>query len=139
MVCAACTGKIGSLLLYTAHFELWQSDTYEELWPLIIPPVMALLDDYEARYKLQGVQIVSVMLQQVPKELLKRTGVDGLIRSVRESIRVPRRSTNHTPLLSVVSQHMLNPHPKSGIWGSYSGCDRRFTIADIAHNNSWFF
>lgn len=44
---------------------------------------MTLLDDYEARYKLRGVEIVSEMLRHVPKELLKRTGVDGLIRTVR--------------------------------------------------------
>ncbi|KAF8075967.1 hypothetical protein FPV67DRAFT_1469893 [Lyophyllum atratum] len=56
-------------------------DAYEGLWHLIIPPVMALLDDYEARYKLQGVEIVSQMLQHVPGQLLKRTGVEGLIRS----------------------------------------------------------
>lgn len=43
---------------------------------------MTLLDDYEARHKLQGVEIVSEMLQQVPKVFLKRTGVDGLIRTV---------------------------------------------------------
>ncbi|KAG6813187.1 hypothetical protein H0H92_013307 [Tricholoma furcatifolium] len=57
-------------------------DSYETLWPLIIPPVMALLDDFEACYKLRGVEIVSEMLRHVPGQLLKRTGVDGLIRSV---------------------------------------------------------
>lgn len=56
-------------------------DAYETSWHLIIPPVMTLLDDYEARYKLQGVEIVSEMLRRVPKELLKRTGVDGLMRT----------------------------------------------------------
>jgi hypothetical protein len=60
----------------------YQRDAYETSWHLIIPPVMTLLDDYEARYKLQGVEIVSEMLQRVPKEFLKRTGVDGLIRTV---------------------------------------------------------
>jgi hypothetical protein len=48
---------------------------------------MTLLDDYEARYKLKGVEIVSEMLRNVPKEILKRSGVDGLIRTVRA---VPR-------------------------------------------------
>ncbi|KAG5645775.1 hypothetical protein DXG03_005312 [Asterophora parasitica] len=57
------------------------SEAYEGLWHLIIPPVMTLLDDYEAPHKLQGVHIVSEMLQRVPSQLLKRTGVDGLIRT----------------------------------------------------------
>ncbi|KAG6896867.1 hypothetical protein C0992_005558 [Termitomyces sp. T32_za158] len=55
-------------------------DMYETLWHLIIPPVMTLLDDFETSYKLRGVGIVSEMLREVPGQLLKRTGVDGLIR-----------------------------------------------------------
>jgi hypothetical protein len=52
------------------------------MWHLVIPPVMTLLDDYETKYKLQGVIIVEEMLRRVPKDLLKRTGVDGLLRQV---------------------------------------------------------
>lgn len=55
---------------------------YEGLWHLVIPPVMTLLDDYEAAYKLRGIRIVSEMLERVPRELLKRTGVDELLFSV---------------------------------------------------------
>ncbi|KAJ7497480.1 hypothetical protein FB451DRAFT_1211627 [Mycena latifolia] len=55
------------------------STAYEELWHLVIPPIMALLDDYEARYKLEGVKITSVMLERVPSSVLKRTGVDSLL------------------------------------------------------------
>jgi len=40
---------------------------------------MILLDDYEASYKLHGIQIVSNMLRNVPADLLRRTGVDGLL------------------------------------------------------------
>ena len=43
---------------------------------------MTLVDDYEAQYKLVGVQMVGEMLKTVPKELLRRTGVDGLMLSV---------------------------------------------------------
>lgn len=43
---------------------------------------MTLLDDYEVRFKLQGVFVVQQMLQHVPKGLMKRTGIDGLIHSV---------------------------------------------------------
>lgn len=55
---------------------------YESLWHLVIPPVMTMLDDYEASRKVQGIKIVSEMLGKVPKDLLRRTGVDGLIFTV---------------------------------------------------------
>lgn len=53
------------------------------MWHLLIPPVITLLDDFEVRFKLQGVLVVQQMLQHVPKDLMKRTGIDGLIHSVR--------------------------------------------------------
>ena len=43
---------------------------------------MTLLDDFETKYKLQGVIVVREVLLRLPKGLLKRTGVDGLIRQV---------------------------------------------------------
>ncbi|KAF5357658.1 hypothetical protein D9758_007440 [Tetrapyrgos nigripes] len=54
-------------------------EDYDRLWYLVIPPVMTLLDDYQTYHKLQGVQIVLELLQRVPKEVLKRTGLDGLL------------------------------------------------------------
>ncbi|KAJ7938279.1 hypothetical protein B0H13DRAFT_2572038 [Mycena leptocephala] len=59
------------------------SDAYEDLWHLVIPPLMTLLDDYEARYKLMGAGITSAMLKRVPSSVLKRTGVDSLLLAVR--------------------------------------------------------
>ncbi|KAG1859001.1 hypothetical protein DFJ58DRAFT_726458 [Suillus subalutaceus] len=56
-----------------------EASTYESVWHLILPPVMTYLDDFEAPYKLRGVQLVSDLLSRVPPELLKRTGVDGLL------------------------------------------------------------
>jgi hypothetical protein len=41
---------------------------------------MTLLDDYEARYKLQGVLCARAVLEHVPATLLRRTGVDGLLK-----------------------------------------------------------
>jgi len=52
---------------------------YEHIWHLVIPPIMTLLDDYESYYKLNGVKVVSELLDHVPSEFLKRTGVDGLL------------------------------------------------------------
>ncbi len=44
---------------------------------------MTLLDDYEVRFKIPGVRVVSEMLAHVPPELLRRTGMDALILTVR--------------------------------------------------------
>lgn len=44
---------------------------------------MTLLDDYELRFKLQGVLAVQAMLKHVPVDVLKRTGMHALLRSVR--------------------------------------------------------
>jgi Tti2 family len=65
-----------------------QPSDYEKLWHLIIPPVMTYLDDYEAFYKLRGIEMVSEMLKRVPRDQLGRTGVDGLLLSVGDSITV---------------------------------------------------
>ena len=43
---------------------------------------MTLLDDFEVRFKWQGVLAVQQMLQHVPKDLMKRTGINGLLDSV---------------------------------------------------------
>ncbi|KAI0092518.1 hypothetical protein BDY19DRAFT_883360 [Irpex rosettiformis] len=69
-------GTVDILLWCIRHTE---GPMYERLWHLIIPPVITLIDDYEVRYKLQGVEVVSEMLKQVPVEILRRTGIDGLL------------------------------------------------------------
>ncbi|KAL1741835.1 hypothetical protein HDZ31DRAFT_44564 [Schizophyllum fasciatum] len=57
------------------------SEAYEELWHLIIPPVMTLLDDYQDAYKLRGILAVRDMLPRVPASLLQRTGVAALLQT----------------------------------------------------------
>ena len=44
---------------------------------------MTMLDDYQPPYKLKGVQVVQAILQNVPSSLLRRTGIDTLLRTVR--------------------------------------------------------
>ncbi|KAF8909392.1 hypothetical protein CPB84DRAFT_1766025 [Gymnopilus junonius] len=75
-----------------------EGDAYESLWHLVIPPIMAFLDDFEARYKLHGIAIVQEMLRHVPKDLVKRTGVDGLL---KQSFRacMSHLQSPETPLL----------------------------------------
>jgi hypothetical protein len=43
---------------------------------------MTLLDDFEAGYKLLGIQVVNAMLEHVPFALLNRTGISELILTV---------------------------------------------------------
>ena len=57
-----------------------QPDGYEDI--LLIPPMMTLLDDYQAKHKLKGVRIVSLMLHTIPQRTLLRTGVHELISCV---------------------------------------------------------
>lgn len=49
---------------------------------------MTLQDDYEVFYKLQGISITQEMIKRVPKELLRRTGVDELLFTVRGPLSV---------------------------------------------------
>ncbi|KAG2147983.1 hypothetical protein DEU56DRAFT_103300 [Suillus clintonianus] len=80
----AYEGQVWKTRIGTGNVLGWclrniESSTYESVWHLILPPVMTFLDDFEASYKLRGVQLVSDLLSRVPPELLKRTGVDGLL------------------------------------------------------------
>lgn len=55
---------------------------------------MTLLDDYEFSYKLLGLPVVNHLLDNAPGELIRRTGINGLLITVRT-----RRPT-HTPVLT---------------------------------------
>lgn len=60
---------------------------------------MIFLDDYESYYKLKGLIVVSELLNHVPPETLKRTGVDGLLISVRHLVvNLSVASLNHHSL-----------------------------------------
>ncbi|KDN49990.1 hypothetical protein RSAG8_01326, partial [Rhizoctonia solani AG-8 WAC10335] len=55
------------------------SNDIETLWPLTIPPLLTLLDDYKPVYKLRGVAVTQALLAKAPASLLRRTGVDELL------------------------------------------------------------
>lgn len=44
-------------------------------WPLIIPPLLALIDDSSAKYKVKGCNFLAIFLQRCPSILLERTGL----------------------------------------------------------------
>jgi hypothetical protein len=52
------------------------------MWHLLVPPMMTLLDDYQMRWKISGLRVVSDLLDTVPPTLLSRTGLDGLLYKV---------------------------------------------------------
>jgi hypothetical protein len=67
---------------------------------------MTLLDDFDTRYKLLGLQVINVMLQRIPKDLLKRTGVDSLLFLVSIVIMM-----NHLLTHAAVAPSMPNTSP----------------------------
>lgn len=50
----------------------------EEVWPLVIPPVLTLVDDMEVQYKQQGVELLRQVLIVTPPDLLARTGLGSV-------------------------------------------------------------
>jgi len=70
---------------------------------------MTFLDDFEAKYKLQGVITVREVLLRLPKGLLKRTGVDGLIQQVFSRL-FPHTHSQISVL--TVSPHLPGSSPK---------------------------
>ena len=57
----------------------------ERSWPLVVPPLLTLLDDHETYYRRQGVRALRLFLQRTPAVLLERTGLGELIQKVRAS------------------------------------------------------
>ena len=47
----------------------------EEVWPLIIPPLLTLVDDWETYHKQLGVELVRGVLEVTPPALLAKTGL----------------------------------------------------------------
>ncbi|GAA5869640.1 hypothetical protein JCM8547_005093 [Rhodosporidiobolus lusitaniae] len=47
----------------------------EDLWPFLLPPLLAYLDDYEARTRIVGTALLNSLLDRVDASLLRRTGV----------------------------------------------------------------
>lgn len=47
----------------------------EDVWSTIVPPVLTLIDDWEAKYKTIGAELLHLMLNATPPSLLERTGL----------------------------------------------------------------
>lgn len=49
--------------------------TVEDVWPLIVPPLLTLVDDWEVKYKEEGAKLIRRLLQVTPPDLLAKTGL----------------------------------------------------------------
>ncbi|KPV75507.1 uncharacterized protein RHOBADRAFT_53478 [Rhodotorula graminis WP1] len=58
----------------------------EDLWPFLLPPVLTLLDDYEAKNKFVGVSILDKLLDKADASLLRRTGVGKVFEKSLENV-----------------------------------------------------
>ena len=47
----------------------------EEVWPLIVPPLLTLVDDWEVKYKQLGAELMRKLFEVTPPTLLARTGL----------------------------------------------------------------
>lgn len=47
----------------------------EANWPLIIPPLLALIDDVSTTYKIRGCELLVTFLKAAPSQILERTGL----------------------------------------------------------------
>ncbi|KAG8915987.1 hypothetical protein FRC01_003447 [Tulasnella sp. 417] len=55
-----------------------QRNDIESLWPLLIPPLMTLLDDHQTIFRIKGIQVLRGLLDRVDAKLLERTGIASL-------------------------------------------------------------
>lgn len=46
-----------------------------EVWPLVVPPILTLIDDWETKYKNVGAERLHSLLRVTPPDLLVRTGL----------------------------------------------------------------
>ena len=47
----------------------------EEVWHMVVPPILTLIDDWEAQYKRMGAELLQSLLEVTPPLLLERTGL----------------------------------------------------------------
>ncbi|KAL8980136.1 MAG: hypothetical protein Q9205_004695 [Flavoplaca limonia] len=50
----------------------------EKHWPLIIPPLLTILDDVSIPLKIRGCQLLKILLKVVPPSLLERSGLGSV-------------------------------------------------------------
>ena len=79
----AQAGAVGCWRLYQWVLGLLEPGDMENIWHMLVPPLMIMLDDHEPAYRSAGIQSVRMFLEIVPPRLLVRTGLHELILTVR--------------------------------------------------------
>lgn len=64
-----------SLGLLAWTIRTLDKQSIEKVWPLVIPPVLTLIDDWETKYKSLGASLLTQILAATPPSLLQRTGL----------------------------------------------------------------
>lgn len=54
-------------------------ETVEGSWPLLVPPILTLIDDQDAAFKAKGCELLRLLLHVTPPSLLARTGLGEVI------------------------------------------------------------
>lgn len=54
-------------------------DVLRQNWPLIVPPILTVLDDADVSFKVRGCELVTELLSNTPPSLLRDTGLDSVI------------------------------------------------------------
>ncbi|KZP00296.1 hypothetical protein CALVIDRAFT_510353 [Calocera viscosa TUFC12733] len=73
------TKGLGCWNVLTWCVEHMLPESFQDMWPLLVPPIMTLMDDWEATFRIKGILVVDELLKQTDGQLLKRTGVDKLL------------------------------------------------------------
>ena len=60
--------------VYTAKSD-YKEISIEAHWPLLIPPLLALVDDAAIHFKVKGCELLNIFLKITPSPLLERTGL----------------------------------------------------------------
>ncbi|KAF8332696.1 uncharacterized protein EI90DRAFT_2971481 [Cantharellus anzutake] len=73
------TKGIGSWNVLRWCIRQLPAEDFESVWPLVVPPLMTLVDDFDPPFKIRGIDISHDLLQKLDASLLKRTGLDTLL------------------------------------------------------------
>lgn len=63
-----------------------QPQETEDLWHLLLPPLLAYLDDWDPPQKFVGVHLLDALLPKIDRSLLTRTGVGKIFEAVRVDV-----------------------------------------------------
>ncbi|BGP55412.1 hypothetical protein JCM8202_003739 [Rhodotorula sphaerocarpa] len=67
--------QVGLAAVVNRVLQALQPGEVEDLWPFLLPPLLAYLEDFESANKLKGILLLDTLLSRVDASLLRRTGV----------------------------------------------------------------